>query len=312
MARPQYKTQNIERAHRWLVKAYDTVAEARSLLERGETRLGAYNRLYYSAHHAAVALLSLIGDSSKSHSSIKTNFSKKWVQGRGFPKLYGRLLRQLYEERRKADYGEYVSTLESDIQKRLRQVGQFIKLAVKKVPPMSFNEILQSMLGENPQIRDLSFDVYCPKSYYHHTRFTLWCPKGRLTDAWPKRALNASVRSLKSLDVQEAGEYVIGLNSRVNQYSEEHIVMLDFDNVSTIPSHRLAGEPGFLFRTGSGFHFIGLKLYRKSEWKKRMKKYSSVASKQHYDLSMKRGYATLRLTASPRKPSLPVYAGRLR
>jgi len=109
---------------------------------------------------------------------------------------------------------------------------------------------------------------------------------------------------------REAKEYVLGLNSRVNQYEDHHIMLLDFDDVSSIPFDKFKGEPGFFFRTHSGFHFIGSKLYPFAEWRKAMKKYSRLASKDHFELSMKRGYATLRLTASSRKPFLPAYIGR--
>ena len=130
------------------------------------------------------------------------------------------------------------------------------------------------------------------------------------TDVWLVKLLNAHRRTLRTLSVPEAKDYVLGLNSRVNQYAEEHIIMLDFDDISSLPAHHLKGEPGFFFRTQSGFHFIGSKLYSLREWKTKMRRYSRVASKQHFALSMKRGYATLRLTPSSRKPVAPAYIGR--
>jgi hypothetical protein len=139
---------------------------------------------------------------------------------------------------------------------------------------------------------------------------TFWCPRGRVSDAWLARLLKSSVQTLKSLGVREALDYVLGLNSRVNQYAAKHLIMLDFDDTSTVPVEAFAREPGFLFRTGSGYHFLGAKLYDLVEWKRRMKAYGKLASPQHVDLSMKRGYATLRLTASPRKPIAPRFAGR--
>ena len=131
-----------------------------------------------------------------------------------------------------------------------------------------------------------------------------------MTDDWLVTLLNSHRRTLKALSVPEAKDYVLGLNSRVNQYAEEHIIMLDFDDISSLPAHQIKGDPGFFFRTQSGFHFIGSKLYSLQAWKTKMRRYSRVASKQHFDLSMKRGYATLRLTPSPRKPVAPAYIGR--
>ena len=310
MPNETFSPKQSERAHWWLAKAIDTLAEAKLLIPSGQTRLGAQNRLYYSAHHIARALLQLIGNQSKTHKAIVNQFGLEWVGKRGFPTSYGRLLNNLYDDRDKADYGEYVPTFESDIKSLAKQVENFIKKARQVIPPVSTAKILSLLVQANPEIRDFSFDIYCPKSYYHHTRFTTWCPKGRVTDTWLKTLLNSTKKTLRGLKVKNSEAYVIGLNSRVNQYEPMHIIMLDFDDISTIPESKFKGEPGFIFRTGSGFHFIGSKLYDYNSWKKRMKSFLPLASKQHYDLSLKRGYATLRLTASVRKPIAPIYIGR--
>jgi uncharacterized protein (UPF0332 family) len=312
LAKAKYTTQAIERAHHWIAKSIDALGEAQVLIPSGRTRLGAYSRLYYSAHHAAVALLRLSGNRAKSHQSIRSAFGQQWVKKRSFPPRYGRLLKALYSARAKADYGEYVPTMARDLEQHSRFVEAFIKRAQKEVPPISTAKILAMIVSQNPEIRDFSFDIYCPKSYYHHTRLTAWCPKGRVSDAWLHKLLNAQIRTLKSLGVGEAGDYVLGLNSRVNQYKEQHVIMLDFDDVSSLPFHRFKGEPGFFFRTHSGYHFIGSKLYGITAWRSRMRKFSRIASKQHFDLSLKRGYGTLRLTTSPRKPVAPAYIGRSR
>lgn len=310
MKKGAYKAKHIERAHHWIVRAIDSLEEARVLMPSGRTRLGAYSRLYYSAHHTAVALLRLIGNSARNHSSIKSEFGKQWVKKRSFPKQYGKILRTLFSARGKADYGEYVPTMLKDLEKYAAKVEAFIKRDQQEIPPISTAKILSILVNENPEISDFSFDIYCPKSYYHHTRLTTWCPKGRITDTWLRKLLNAQIRTLQTLNISEAKDYVLGLNSRVNQYEERHIIMLDFDDVSSLPFNAFKNEPGFFFRTHSGFHFIGSNLYVIKEWKAKMRRYSRIASHQHIDLSLKRGYGTLRLTASPRKPVVPAYMGR--
>jgi hypothetical protein len=187
---------------------------------------------------------------------------------------------------------------------------KFLARAAKVIPPISMAKILALLAEDNSEVRDYSFDVYCPRSYYHHTRFTIWAPRGRVTDKWLCRLRSSVGKALLGLSVKEAGDYVVGLNSRVNQYAEKHFVMLDFDNISSFPSHALKSEPGFIFRTMTGFHFIGSRLYGKADWQRKMRLFSMVASKQHYELSMKRGYSTLRITSSPRKPQKPAYMGR--
>ncbi|MGA9115803.1 MAG: HEPN domain-containing protein [Bacteroidota bacterium] len=310
MPSPKYSDRDIERAHHWIVRAIDALEEARVLIPSGRTRLGAYSRLYYSAHHTAVALLRLIGNSANTHDAIKNQFGKAWVTQRGFPVRYGALLKTYYEDRRKADYGEYVPTMQRDLEVRVRVVDALIHRAQKQIPPISMARIITLLVQDNPTIRDFSFDFYCPRSYHHHTRFTVWCPKGRLTDRWLRRLLASATRTAKALGISDATDYVLGINSRVNQYEDAHLLMLDFDNVSSVPYHMFASEPGFFFRTHSGFHFLGGRLYRYANWKKRMRRYSRVASRDHCELSLKRGYGTLRITASRKKPVVPAYVGR--
>lgn len=307
-----YKPAGIDRANRWMAKALDVVQEARLLAGSGQTRLGTYNRLYYAAHHVAAALLGLLGPTPRKHKTIISQFGLKWVKDRGFPHSYGKLLKTLYELRSKADYDEFVPTMERDVAKRLRQVELFIKRAQKEIPPVSTVQVLAMLVEENPEIRDFSFDFYCPKSYYHHTRLTLWCPKGRINTRWLNGVPARLAKTIRDMGVRESKEYVLGLNSRVNQYEDRHLLMLDFDNVSTVPYERFGDEPGFFFRTMSGFHFIGSRLYGFPEWKKRMKTFSRLASIQHFELSCQRGYATLRFTTSKRKPVRPTYIGRSR
>lgn len=310
MPRPTYEPKHIERASWWLAKAVDTLEEARVLLPSGQTRAGARSRLYYATHHAATALLRLIGITTKTHQAIKSHFGKEWIQKRRLPVRFGRLLSSLENDRKVADYGEYVATDRKSIERTFTQVEAFVKRARREIPEVTTAQVLALLVEKNPAIRDFSFDIYCPKSYFHHTRFTAWTPKGRVTDAWLSRLLASTITTLQNLHVEEAADYVLGLNSRVNQYQAQHILMLDLDDVSSIPTKKFTKEPGFLFRTGSGFHFIGSRLYAFPEWKRKMRSFLPLASKQHYQLSIARGYSTLRLTASPRKPSRPVYIGQ--
>jgi uncharacterized protein (UPF0332 family) len=307
---PKYTAKRIERAHWWMAKAVDSLSEAKALIPTGSTRRGAYNRLFYASHHIAVALLRLIGNKSRTHKSIIRQFGLLWVQQRRFPKFYGGLLNQLHSERGKADYGEYVPTKMQDLEKRYLQVERFLKRAWKEIPAVSTEGILNILVDENDAIRDFSFDIYCPKSYFHHTRMTFWTPKGRADDEFLQSLLSNARRMLKNLGIEEQNDYVLGLNSKVNQYEEMHLLMLDFDDVSTLPYDKFRTEPGFFFRTENGFHFLGAVLYGLKDWRKRMRKYSKLASRDHCNLSIKRGYGTLRLTSSNRKPGKPAYIGR--
>lgn len=310
MAQIEYPAKNIERAHWWIAKAVDALEEARVLLPSGQTRAGARSRMYYAAHHAAVALLKLVGVSATSHQAVKGTFGREWILKRKLPKKFGQLITTLGSERTDADYGEFVATDRRSMDRTFAEVRRFVLRAQREIPPVTTARILALLVEKNPAIRDFSFDVYCPKSYFHHTRFTAWTPKGRVSDRWLGRLLSETTRTLQGLNVRESSDYVLGLNSRVNQYRPLHVLMLDLDDVSSVSTKKFAKEPGFLFRTGSGYHFIGSTLYSFAEWKRKMRSFLPLASKQHYQLSLARGYATLRLTASPRKPRRPVYVGQ--
>ena len=218
-----------------MVKAMDTIAESELLVGSGRTRLGAYNRLYYACHHLAVALLWLTGVVPRRHQTIIRRFHNEWVHKRGFPKTYWKLLKDLYSAREKADYGEYVPSLPQDLDKLVVRVHRFAKAVSKRLPRISTERVLQLLASENEFIRDFSFDICCPKSYFHHTRFTAWCPKGRVTDAWLAKLLNSNfATSSETPGVEDLSSYVLGLNSRVNQHLCAGIVRRFLPNGLTI------------------------------------------------------------------------------
>lgn len=292
-----------------MVKAFDNLAEARTLISSGQTRLETYNRLYYAAHYARVALLALLGKPAKTHNALINEFGVEWIARRKFPASYAKLLTTLSKERDTANHGECVPPLQRDVSRRMRTVEALLKQASKEIPPFSAGRALEALAAENPKIREFSFDFYCPYMGYDYTRFTIWTSKARITEKWAQTVRKAGICFLKQLNIKYADKFVLGLNSLVN-YGEKHLLLLDVDYVDKFPTHKLQKEPGFLYRTANGFHFAGWRLYEAGDWKTRMRKYSIFACKNHVDLSIKRGYATVRLTASPWKPGVPAFLGR--
>ena len=175
-------------------------------------------------------------------------------------------------------------------------------------PRLPVEELLRPITGKGTSVTDISFDIFCPRAYKHHTRLTIWMPRIIAHGDHALKALKKGRAMLKSCGVTHVDQYVIGLNSRVNQYRQQHLLMLDFDDITyeDLPRKALAGEPGVLMRTATGFHFLGLKLYDQKTWTSKLRTLRKVASSDHIDLSLQRGYATLRMTASPRKPFAPI------
>jgi len=69
-----------------------------------------------------------------------------------------------------------------------------------------------------------------------------------------------------------------------------------------------------MLKSGRGFHFIGRRVVSGAvAWRKKMRSLLKDQAlkphidKDHIEISIKRGYATLRVTASPVKPTVPYF-----
>ena len=206
--------------------------------------------------------------------------------------------------------GEHINkkTLHKLFAKVIELVKQALDRTSEAAARVPIEWLLKPLTKKGAGVADISFDIFCPKQYKHHTRITFWIPRVNVSSDLVKEALAHGRQMLSSCGVREAENYVIGLDSRMDQYRERHVLMLDFDDIpyEEMPLERLKQEPGVLVRTESGYHFLGWRLYDKREWVKRLKSFKDVASHDHIELSLQRGYATLRLTASPRKPFAPI------
>lgn len=90
--------------------------------------------------------------------------------------------------------------------------------------------------------------------------------------------------------------------------------MFDIDTLDADVEESLHTTGGVLLKSGRGLHFIGRNPIRgKREWEKAMKeirRYPALGKyidKSHIDMSIKRGYSTLRITKSDIKPSVPIF-----
>lgn len=83
--------------------AYQTYDAAMVLFEAGFWN-SSVNRLYYAVFYSVNALLALKGIDTKTHSSVKSQFSQHFVKTGEFDVKYGKLLNQLFDWRQKGDY----------------------------------------------------------------------------------------------------------------------------------------------------------------------------------------------------------------
>lgn len=90
--------------------------------------------------------------------------------------------------------------------------------------------------------------------------------------------------------------------------------MLDIDSLDSAVESALRGIGGILLKSGRGFHFIGRDLIiGQKPWESKIRSLmrhtvlKQYLDKAHLEISLKRGYATLRITESPAKPTVPVF-----
>ena len=115
-----------------LESAYQTYEAAKILFEKGFWN-SSVNRIYYSVYYAVNAILVLNGIHTKTHASVKSQFSQHFVKTGEFDPKYGRLLNQLYDWRQKGDYENLFDYTESDVAPLLISSLEMIKEIDEKV-----------------------------------------------------------------------------------------------------------------------------------------------------------------------------------
>ncbi len=98
---------NIEERNEYIRYRIETsykTFDAAKMLADNEFWNSAVNRLYYSIFYAVNALLVLNDIKTKTHSSIKSQFSLHFVKTGKIDKKYGKLLSKLFDWRQRGDY----------------------------------------------------------------------------------------------------------------------------------------------------------------------------------------------------------------
>ncbi len=112
-------TANLERAN-------SALQAAKLLLSSGFPN-DAASRAYYSAFHAATALLLFKGLSFGSHAGILRAVSLNFVKTGELPRNYGRTLNWLAELRQVADYGELRNVSVTDADQAIASAEEFLQ-----------------------------------------------------------------------------------------------------------------------------------------------------------------------------------------
>lgn len=289
--------------------------EAAETLVQGELYREAVVHLYFCVYYVTQALLQNHLKKKNSHVFVEVTLHKVYGKSKWFPRRYVELHVFLHKLRNEFSYRSTHVPNPRLIKRKLTVLRSYINFAFKHIPRVETIEILRSIYDNNMAlIRDFSFDIYCPKTYSHHTRITFWQPPFYLDIFGPEQLTEKSRILLKSLKVKRYQDYVVGLNSKLDQYKPIHLLMLDFDSVDPTVEHELKAVGGVLLKSGRGFHFIGLSVIEsQKKWEsvmKRLKRSKTLKGHldiHHIDISLRRGYSTLRITKSPVKPITPVF-----
>lgn len=285
-----------------------------TLAERALYREAMFH-MYFCCFYASQALLLKNVAAKPKHGTLQSQLHKIYGKSKHFPRRYVELHACLHDLRTQFNYNVTHSPKPKLVEQKLRVLHAYVAFAFRSVPTLQTAEILADILEDNPcTIKEFSYDIYCPKTYAHHTRMTLWQPPFYL-EIFTVEQIEAHARKmLRSLRVNRPDDYVVGVNSRLDQYGGNHLVMLDIDSLDASVEAALSQFGGVLLKSGRGFHFIGKNVVEgQSEWEKLMrrikrdKELKEYVDHDHIDISLRRGYATLRVTTSKLKPQAPVF-----
>lgn len=311
----------LEYTHKQKKRASTQLSLALSELEASETLIGhelyreALVHMYFCCFYASQALLVKHLPANPSHKNIEAQLHKAYGKSRIFPRRYVDLHTLLHKLRNQFNYNVTHSPQPKLLKLKLRVLQAYVAYAFRCVPKLETAEILAAILADNPtKIRDFSYDIYCPKTYAHHTRLTFWQPPFYL-DIFSVNSMQTQARRmLQNLHVMRPNDYVVGINSRLDQYGGAHLILLDIDSLDASVEAYLSTIGGVLLKSGRGFHFIGNKVIDGQKvWEKTMrqlkrsKDLKPYIDHDHIDVSLNRGYATLRVTTSKVKPQVPVF-----
>lgn len=310
-----FSAQHKRKASTNLALAWSQLESAGALLRQGQYR-EAVVHMYFASFYGSQSLLADRVTGAK-HQHVERELHKSWKDRKAPPQQYVRLHTRLHELRNAIDYRETYVPNPHLVEKSIKRVAKYLRFISRVVPRVDLPELLADIAtGSGEALEDFSYDVYEPTSYYDvGPRLTLWLNLALLPSVKPKALAVASERLLHHVRVKHSADLAVGINSKMNQYEPLHMLMLDIDEPRAAGvEEELAKIGGYLIKTRRGFHFIGRQLIKGQEkWESTLRRIArdrrlkQIVDLEHIELSMKRGYSTLRITETPGKPFVPFF-----
>lgn len=316
---PDYNSQQKKKASTLLSAAQGEAVAAETLFNKGlyrESVVHMYFSCFYLSHAFLVRNFNSEASMTVNHKRLKSAMNRIYGKNPYFQRHVA-LHNGLHELRNQHHYRDLSSPSLRLLVSKMRGLVRYVKFADKNLPQFRVLDMMKDVHASNKEtIRDVSYDIYCPETYRHHTRLTFWQPPVHLGKSTPEQICAQAKRMLASFGVTRTDEYVIGINSRRNQYRNAHLIMIDIDveRLSDAVERALLKMGGALFKSGRGFHFIGNKpIAGRRKWERKIQgilrnpALKDVVDKDHVEISLKRGYSTIRITNSPAKPLTPIF-----
>jgi hypothetical protein len=108
-----------------------------------------------------------------SHQALESMLHKEYGRSPVFPRRYVELHSSLHSLRISVDYRTVHVPSPSTLKRKLRHLQGYVNFAARYVPSVGTLDLLRDVYESNKGVvKDVSYDVYCPKTYSHHTRIT--------------------------------------------------------------------------------------------------------------------------------------------
>jgi uncharacterized protein (UPF0332 family) len=231
MLRLQYTYKQKKRASTLLSLALSELEAAHTLIDAQLFR-EALVHTYFASFYASQTLLVPNIPANPSHKNVEYQLHKIYGRSKSFPRRYVDLHVLLHSMRNEYNYQVTHSPNPALLRKKLVVLKAYLKFAFKCAPTLETIDLLRSLVTEHSgEIGDFSYDIYCPKTYAHHVRVTLWQPPFYLEIFSHSQIQKQARKMLALLKVNRPGDYVVGLNSKLDQYAGNHLIMLDIDSL---------------------------------------------------------------------------------
>ena len=298
-----------------LLALAETELEASKVLLENRLYREAVVHLYFTCFYLSQAMLCNVLKTRATHKLVETEIHKQYGRKQRFPRRYVELHSRLHNLRNEIDYRSSHSPEPSILAREFKILSSYSKYVTKFIPEILCDDLLRDVVKDNPgKVFDFSIDVYCPKTYSHHTRVTVWFPPFYLNIFNTSKLTKVIREAFRQLKVKNNMQYVAGLNSKLDQYNDLHLLMIDIDSFDVEVESTLKKIGGTLFKSGRGYHFIGRHVIEgRDAWVKTLKNIlrnpvlKDRVDKKHIEISLKRGYSTLRISSSALKTTIPKF-----